>query len=242
MSHNENTCIVKTLSLGVMDNFIHLLIDANSRAAFVVDPAWDSQAIMAALNQHNATLSGILLTHSHADHVSAVKDLLAVKNVPVYVSESEYRLGKIRLDNPCFVADGQTLVLGDSRVQVIATPGHTLGSVCYYAKPHLICGDTLFIDGCGRCDFAESDVEQMWDSLQRLKSLPDATLIYCGHHYGQKMVDSLAGQKQTNPYLLIDNKDFFIDFRMHLQSQYRRIPFVPSSAAEMAGIYQRHCR
>lgn len=234
------SCFIKTLSLGAMDNFIHIIIDESSRAAFVVDPAWDADAILHALAEQQADLAGILLTHSHADHVSAVGALLAISDVPVYLSEAEYQLGKIRSITPRFITDGEKIPLGESDIQVIATPGHTLGGVCYYAQPHLICGDTLFIDGCGRCDFAESDVVKMWGSLQRLKTLPDETVVYCGHDYGEKPTDTLLNQKQTNPYLLIDNKAFFIDFRLNLQGQYRRIPFAPSSATEMAQIYQRH--
>ncbi len=244
MLKTKNTCIIKTLSLGVMDNFIHLIIDEESRNAFVIDPAWDSQAILDELENQGANLVGILLTHSHADHVSAVKDLLSVVQVPVYISQAEYELGYFKLGNqlatPTFVTDNQLLPLGESQVQVIATAGHTIGSVCYYIAPHLICGDTLFIDGCGRCNFAESDVDKMWESLQRIKSLPDDTILHCGHHYGQKKTDSLGNQKKTNPYLLIDNKDFFIDFRMNLQGQYRSIPFAPSSSVEMQEIMQIH--
>ncbi len=240
MPKTKNICTIKTLSLGPMDNFIHLMIDEESREAFVVDPAWDSQAILDELDNQGANLVGIFLTHSHADHVSAVKDLLSVVQVPVYISQEEYRLGYIKLDNPTFVTDNQYLPLGESQVQVIATAGHTIGSVCYYVTPHLICGDTLFIDGCGRCNFAESDVDEMWESLQRIKTLPDDTILHCGHHYGQKKTDSLGNQKQTNPYLLIDNKDFFIDFRMNLQGQYRSIPFAPSSSVEMREIAKEH--
>ncbi len=240
MPKTKNACTIKTLSLGPMDNFIHLIIDEQSCEAFVIDPAWDSQAILDELDNQGVNLVGILLTHSHADHISAVKDLLLVVQVPVYISQEEYQLGYIKLDNPTFVTDNQYLLLGKSRVQVIATAGHTIGSVCYYVAPHLICGDTLFIDGCGRCNFAESDVEKMWESLQRIKTLPDDTTLYCGHHYGQKNTDNLGNQKKTNPYLLIDNKDFFIDFRMNLQGQYRSIPFTPSSLSEMREIAREH--
>ncbi len=230
---------IHSLMLGTMDNFIHLIADS-SGLAMVVDPAWDAEAIEAYCTAHHLTLNGILLTHSHADHTSAVKPLSLKYRLPVYISREEYQLGLIQLDKPCWIADGDVIALGESRITVIATPGHTLGSVCFHIDQHLISGDTLFIDGCGRCDFYESDVEKMWQSLQRLKTLPDETVIYSGHHYGQKTNDSLGNQKTTNPYLLIDDKQFFIDFRLHLQSQYRSIPFIPSSAAEMQRIYARH--
>lgn len=231
---------IHTLELGPMDNFIHIIADEESKQAFVVDPAWECEAILNYLASAGMTVSGILLTHSHADHTNAVKELLSHYNVPVYLSQKEYQLGKIALSNPHFIQAGDKLSLGKTTISVIETPGHTIGSVCFYVGNALVVGDTLFIDGCGRCNFSESDVEKMWDSLQLIKMLPDDTLIYCGHHYGEKKVDTLGNQKQTNPYLLIDDKAFFIDFRMNLQAQYRSIPFSPSSRQEMQEIYKKH--
>lgn len=231
---------IHTLALGPMDNLLHIIEDTNSQQAFVVDPAWDVEAILNYLDRARMTVKGILLTHSHIDHVNGVDELLESRDVPVYLSRTEFELGKVALQHPHFVASGDKLLLGETTIEVIETPGHTVGSLCFYTEPSLIVGDTLFIDGCGRCNFPESDVERMWDSLQHLKTLPDTTLIYCGHHYGQKTVDTLAKQKQTNPYLLIEDKAFFIDFRMDLQSQYRSIPFQRSSSEEIQIIYQKH--
>lgn len=234
------TITIHTLKLGTMDNFIHCIADTDNGEVMLVDPAWEADTILQLCDTHNYTLTGILLTHSHPDHVSAVAGILAQRPVPVYISRKEFRLGLVRLDNPTYIADGDTIPLGKHRIEVIETPGHTIGSVCFRIEKSLIVGDTLFIDGCGRCNFYESDVEQMWDSLQRLKQLPDDTVIYCGHDYGQQATDTLGKQKQTNPYLLIDDKAFFIQFRMDLQAQYRSIPFAPSSPEEMAAIYQQH--
>lgn len=233
------TSTIYTLKLGSMDNFIHIIAD-DSGKAMVVDPAWDVDAIIACCSANNLTLTGILLTHSHADHISAVAPLVEDLQLPVYISEVELGLGFIKLDAANLIADGDSIALGNSLIRVISTPGHTVGSVCFHVDNHLISGDTLFIDGCGRCNFPESDVEKLWYSLQRLKKLPEATQIYCGHNYGQQERDSIGRQKHSNPYLLIDDKEFFIAFRQHLQSQYRSIPFAPSSALEVAEIYQRH--
>lgn len=233
--------IVQTLELGNMGNFIHIIVGDDKRSAMVIDPAWDADAINDCLHRNQLVLKGILLTHSHADHVSAVDDLLQQGNYPVYLSRTEFRLGLVRLKSPTFVEDGEILPLGNSCIEVIATPGHTTGSVCYLLdNQHLITGDTLFIDGCGRCNFLHSDVSAMYDSLQRLKQLPDSTIIYCGHHYGVEKTDTIGHQKQTNPYLLIDNKAFFIEFRMNLQAQYRSIPFQPSTHVEMQAIAEKH--
>lgn len=232
--------IIHTLKLGSMDNFIHFVADTDSKNIMVVDPAWEAETILAFIDKNGYHLTGILLTHSHADHISALKPILAQRQVPVYISRTEFRLGRTRVKNPHYIEDGERIPLGKASIEVIFTPGHTSGGVCFLADKHLIAGDTLFIDGCGRCNFRESDVEQMWHSLQRLKQLPDDTVIHCGHDYGQQPTATIGQQKLTNPYFLIDDKAFFIEFRMHLQSQYRSIPFKPSSAAEMQAIRAAH--
>lgn len=234
------TVSIETLSLGSMDNFIHIIVDNDSGEAMVVDAAWDAEAILAHCQARQLTLTGLLLTHSHADHTSAITQILQAYNIPAYISREEFRIGLARLKKPHFIADGDRITLGKSEIQVIATPGHTIGSVCYLADNQLVAGDTLFVDGCGRCNFIESDVNKMFQSLQRLKQLPDDTVIYCGHDYGQQKTDTLGNQKRTNPYLLIEDKDFFVEFRMNLQSQYRSIPFAASSADEMQRIYEQH--
>lgn len=230
---------IHTLALGVMDNFVHIVADCSTGEAMVVDPAWDVAEIEKVLIDNQWTLTGILLTHSHADHIAAVKDVLSFADVPVYITAEEFRLGFLRITKkPTYIKDNDVIQLGKTEIRVMATPGHTVGSACYWINgKDLIVGDTLFVDGCGRCNFLESDVEKMYESLQRLKSLPDEVVIHCGHHYGQKKTDTLGNQRKTNPYLLIDDRAFFIQFRMELQAHYRQIPFSPSSLEEMQRIY-----
>jgi len=234
------TISVHCLTLGPMDNLSPMIVDRQTNQAMIVDPAWDSGAIKAFMHQHQLHPVGILLTHSHVDHINALDDILKHDDIPVYIHADEYALSRVTIDNPVLIDDGHSIAFADSQIRVIATPGHTIGSVCYLIEHQLIAGDTLFIDGCGRCDFTESDVDKMFSSLAKLKKLADDTIIYPGHDYGQKSSDTIGHQKQSNPYLLIEDRDFFIKFRMQLQSQYRRIPFAPSSAQEMAAIYRLH--
>lgn len=236
------TTKITTLRLGTMSNFIYIIADDATKDAMVVDPAWDMDAIEKVLTDNDYQLTGILLTHSHGDHISALLDMVKKYKVPTYITRLEFRLGRARVTKPHYIEDGDTIALGNRTITVIETPGHTVGGVCYHIDNHLIAGDTLFIDGCGRCDFYESDAGAMWESLQKIKQLPDETIIHPGHDYGQKDTDTLGNQKQTNPYLLIDDKDFFVDFRLNLQSAYRSIPFAPSSKKEMQAIYQKHAK
>jgi hydroxyacylglutathione hydrolase len=162
------------------DNFIYLYrYDKNN--ALAVDPC-DSSAVLNSLNEHNLNLTTILITHHHWDHTGGVSDLK--KKIGCEVIGPDKR----RIPAIDRVVDEQVLTIGNIEIQVIATPGHTNTSVCYYIpalneNEHKILwtGDTLFAGGCGR--ILECNAQTMFDSLLALASLPDDTLVYCGHDY-----------------------------------------------------------
>ena len=105
------------------------------------------------------------------------------------------------------VDSGDTLKIGDIEVEFLHTPGHTPGSQCFRIKNTLVSGDTLFINGCGRVDLPGSDPDEMYHSLQRLKSLPDDTLLLPGHNYSAVPNAPLAASKRQNPYLAVKDID-----------------------------------
>ena len=147
-----------------------------------VDPSSSSPALRV-LEEQNLNLKTILVTHHHGDHTGGVDELKQKTGCKVIGGDKRRIRGIDQL-----VADGHILSIGDANVEVIATPGHTSTSVCYYMPPScdgtcgiLWTGDTLFVGGCGR--LFESGAQVMWESLQRLASLPDDTLVYCGHDY-----------------------------------------------------------
>lgn len=223
-----------THELGELDNLVYVM--AHAGQAIFIDPAWDADTLLNTVQQDELTPVAVLLTHSHFDHVDALSEILAhYPDVPVYISQIEAehtrfqkRFGDYFAQHPdqlFFIGDGDTLHLADLDITVIHTPGHTLGSVCFYVDKHLLSGDTLFINGIGRCDFEDSDVAAMFDSVNKLRALPDETVVYPGHDYGVTPTDTLASQFQHNPYFLIDEKAFFVDMRLRLQPQFHRIPF-----------------
>lgn len=149
--------------------------------AFVVDPG-SAAPVLEALEQLDLSLAAILVTHHHWDHIAGAADLQAKGHCALIGVDSTLL--------PCpdrIVADGDVLTLGDVTVQVVATPGHTRNSVCYHVPAQsgvngvVYTGDTLLVGGCGRS--LEGDAATMWQSLQRLMTLPDDTLVYCGHDY-----------------------------------------------------------
>jgi hydroxyacylglutathione hydrolase len=163
------------------DNLIYLYPYVGGDC-LAVDPGGGAP-VLRALEQHNLTLKTILITHHHGDHTGGIGDLKRKTGCRVIGADDRRIRGIDKL-----VADGQSVHVGDAEIQVIATPGHTSTSVCYYMPPSqsgtsgiLWTGDTMFVGGCGR--LFESDAQTMWNSLQRLASLPDDTLVYCGHDY-----------------------------------------------------------
>jgi hydroxyacylglutathione hydrolase len=135
------------------------------------------------LQRERLKLTTILVTHHHWDHVAGVQDLKDNTGCEV-IGPDDKRI-------PCIdrvVGDGEVLSVGREDIEAIATPGHTSTSVCYYLQPSgsnkagvLWTGDTLFTGGCGR--LLECSAQSMWESLRKLASLPDETLVYCGHDY-----------------------------------------------------------
>ena len=161
------------------DNYAWLLRDSDTGATAIVDPA-DAAPIIAALEAAGGRLDLILLTHHHADHVAGTDAVRARFPAPVVGAAADaHRLP--RLDRA--VSEGDTIPLGNASAVVIDTPGHTRGQINFYFADGgiLLAGDTLFSLGCGR--LSEGTAAEMFASLAKLKALPDATLVCCGHEY-----------------------------------------------------------
>ena len=163
------------------DNYAWLLTDAATGATAIVDPA-DAGACSAAIDQAGGRLDMILITHHHDDHIAGVEAVRGKYQVPVVGAAADARRLP-KLDQA--VREGDTVVLGDSTMRVIDTPGHTIGHIAYYAAEGgiLLCADTLFSLGCGK--LLEGTASDMFGSLRKLAALPGDTLVCCGHEYTQ---------------------------------------------------------
>lgn len=161
------------------DNYGYLAHDTETGRTAAID-APEAEAIRTALLHRGWTLSDIFVTHHHRDHVEGIAELK--RDFGVRVTGPRAEADKIEgLD--VLVEPGETLLLGETKFEVIFTPGHTLGHVSYFDGEglHVFTGDALFSLGCGR--MFEGTPGPMWEGLERLRALPDDTLVYCGHEY-----------------------------------------------------------
>jgi hydroxyacylglutathione hydrolase len=161
------------------DNYLWLIHDGVHAAA--VDPG-DSRPILDALASHKLTLTAILLTHHHADHIGGVPELLARSKVPVFGPRKE---GIAAVTDSLAEGDRITVPGLELEFDVLDVPGHTSGHIAYVRHTPgahwLFCGDTLFAGGCGR--LFEGTPAQMVNSLAKLAALPEDTQVYCAHEY-----------------------------------------------------------
>src|SRR5262245_25283960 len=192
-----------------MANFVYLIGDDEQRECMVVDPAWDVSGTLDFAEREDMRVTGTLVTHYHPDHVGGqifghsiigLAELMSIHPVKVHANEAESegikRITGVSETDIEKHSGGDEILLGNQKIRLLHTPGHTPGSQCFLAGATLISGDTLFIGGCGRVDLPGGDPEQMYYSLtQVLAKLPDKTLLYPGHNYASKPVSSMADEK-----------------------------------------------
>jgi glyoxylase-like metal-dependent hydrolase (beta-lactamase superfamily II) len=160
----------------------------------VVDPGDEPERILAAA--HGRQIKGIVATHCHPDHIGGLHRLVEISNAEVWAhrldapriadpSPGRAGMGQIDGNNQVdhLLEEGALVPVGAGHLTVLHTPGHTVGSICLYDElgGNLIAGDTLFRATCGRTDFPGGSDEQMRESLKRLATLPDETIVYPGH-------------------------------------------------------------
>lgn len=157
------------------DNYAYLLTEGAE--AVIVDPS-EAEPAQKAIGDRR--LISIWCTHHHADHVGGVEGLDCSE-----VLGSRYDMEKSRIPRQSRgLEEGESFTIWGRKVEILHVPGHTLGALCYLVEGNLFCGDTLFLAGCGR--IFEGTAPMMRASLERLRALPPATRIWCGHEYTAK--------------------------------------------------------
>ena len=209
--------IIKQIPVGAFEVFTYIVACPETREAVVIDPAGEPERLSEILRKEGFKARYLLNTHGHADHVLANESLRDLLKVPVCMHEADVLLfsrkdGQQRISKELglsFTApvdqalkDGDTLGVGSLRIQVLHTPGHTPGSVCFLVEGNLFTGDTLFVGAAGRTDLTGGSLETLIDSIEKkILSLPGETVIWPGHDYGDTPTSTLAREREENIYI-----------------------------------------
>jgi hydroxyacylglutathione hydrolase len=213
VSRNMPRVIALRVQNGYMKNYNYLVVDPGSLRAVIVDPAWEIEKIDRAVADAQATLSGVLLTHSHPDHIHLAKPLAENRDCPIWMSKVEIAASGFK-DGRLVGIDTSPWAVGQMLIEPIFTPGHTPGSTCYLIGENLFTGDVLFAEGCGMCPDTEA-AHAMFASLDRLKTrVGPQTLVFPGHSYGQLPGRPMSQLQRENIYLQFSDKESFAAFRL----------------------------
>jgi len=203
-----------------MVNFAYVIGDREAGEAVIVDPAYAVGELIDLVEADGLRVTGALATHHHPDHVGGtmmgwslegIAELVGRGAGPVHVHRDEapfvQRVTGVAATDLAVHDSGDVIDVGAVRVEMLHTPGHTPGSQCFLVDSLLVSGDTLFLEGCGRTDFPGSDPEAMYDSLTRLASLPEDTVVYPGHWYSAPPSAPLGAIKESNYVYRPKNKE-----------------------------------
>lgn len=198
--------------LGICQTNCYFIYEEGSKDVIFVDPADAGDYIYETLKEKGFQVAGILLTHGHFDHIWGSKELRELTGAKIYAYEAEKILCEDAGNNvsaqvnraytvvpDVYLKDGEEVTIAGMTCRLLATPGHTIGSCCYYfeAADMLLSGDTLFADSVGRTDLPTGSMGEIVASIkEKLFSLPDETKVYPGH--GD--ITDIGHEKKYNPF------------------------------------------
>ncbi len=202
--------VIEQILVGHMRVFCYLIGDESTKEAILIDPAFDFDKILSMIDLHEFTVTKIINTHGHFDHIGGNRyfikktgaEILIHKEDLCYLEKTTTRIvdflrsGRETEYNLKTLNDGDVIEFGNSKLTVIHTPGHSPGSICLYGEGNLFTGDTLFTEGMGRTDISGGNYLQIMKSIkEKILRLPDETVIWPGHHYGRFPISTVKEQK-----------------------------------------------
>ena len=188
---------VGCLTIGVLENNTYFLHREGEYDCILIDPAKDGDTIVTRLREKGLEVKAIFLTHGHFDHLLGVAGVKKVSDAPLYGGKDDAELfinpelnhsnkfnNKVSIKLDKELSEGDEITVGSMKCKVLATPGHTAGSICFYFEEEglLFSGDTLFFETTGRTDFETGSDGDLRKSIDRLLKLPPETVVYPGHN------------------------------------------------------------
>ncbi len=201
--------IFKSLRIGPEKNFTYFILCKQTGSAALFDPAFESENVfkwatdIAEKAGVELKLEYFIATHGHWDHAGGflkLRELFPAAKIAVNINDG-FRLTQLQTPVDLKLKDGDKIQIGKLEVSVLHTPGHTEGGSCFLIDDVILTGDTLFIDQCGRTDLSGGDEKTLYESLQKIKSLPENLTVYPGHDYGPVPYATIRDQKKSNPTL-----------------------------------------
>lgn len=208
--------IIEQMKVGSMAVFSYIVGCDDKREGLIIDPGGEEDKILKKASKRDLTIKYIVNTHSHPDHTCSNKAIADATGAQIVIHEldagslasDDYESftlvlgGKPSPPAHVLVNDGDIIRVGNVELKVIHTPGHTPGSVCLYADKNLFTGDTLFVQGVGRTDLPGGSLDVLIKSVkEKILALPDDTVIWPGHDYGDTPSSTLLTEKRENLYI-----------------------------------------
>lgn len=194
-----------------MVNFVYLIGDRQTGECLIVDPAYAVAELVEVAARDSMTITGVLGTHYHPDHlggsmmgleIDGISALLSMVACPIHIQRDEEpwvtRTTGVGRSDLSLHDPGDVVMVGGIEIRLVHTPGHTPGSQCFLVGQRLVAGDTLFLDGCGRTDLPGSDPAAMEQSLRRLARVDDDVVLYPGHRYSVASCATMGSVKASN--------------------------------------------
>jgi hydroxyacylglutathione hydrolase len=207
---------IEQIKVGFMDVFCYLVACPRTKEALFIDPAGDEEALADGIKKKGLDLKYIVNTHGHGDHTCGNKSMKALTGAKIVMHELDdkafnspegqkmSRAWGFEPSPPAdlMVKDGDSIAVGDVSLKVIHTPGHSPGGICLLGDGNLFTGDTLFVGGIGRTDLPGSSERQFMRSIkEKLLTLPETTIVWPGHDYGDRPNSTIGREKAMNPYI-----------------------------------------
>lgn len=203
--------IVDCLIVGPLMENCYILGDEQSKKSAVIDPGDESERILEVLEKRKLICEHILLTHAHVDHVSGIKGVVEATGAKVYIHKDDALMLKAapvqaiafgmkpfmppKIEK--YLEDGESIEIGNLKVKVMHTPGHSSGGICFLVENCIFVGDTIFQGSIGRTDLPGGNYDELINSVEsKIFTLPDETIIYPGH--GPET--TVGYEKKYNPF------------------------------------------